>query len=256
MWLVVVALTAIVLLSLVFHREQLFLIGAIGGLMSRMTRSLFREDVPTDYGASWTTLFLSPLLGAIAAWFGIAAVILLVRLEVLGPKLAQVEWDPPLGATTVIIAFALGFSERLFTSLLSSIEGRVTDDPNRPPARGGGGGTGAGAKPPAAPPPNPNDNATGITPGTAATRVTVRLAIDGVDTLEPGSLALTIDDVAESVPPTGMLEVPLEIGREHRIAATARRGGVAVQAEQRFTPTLDSEGQPMLLTLKEVSSHG
>jgi hypothetical protein len=74
MWMVASALLVVVVLSYVFQHEHLFLLGAAGGLMSRMARSLFRQDVPTDYGASWTTLFLSPILGAIAAWFGIAMI--------------------------------------------------------------------------------------------------------------------------------------------------------------------------------------
>jgi hypothetical protein len=154
MFLVYLALLGIGVLSAVFHHEELFLIGAVGGLMSRMTRSLFREDVPNDYGASWTTLFLSPLLGAISAWVGITLIVWLREFNMLGPAFNAISWYRPTDAAMIAMAFTLGFSERLFTSLLSKIEGRVQDDLNRPPqtttpvplnlATGTGGTTGAG----------------------------------------------------------------------------------------------------------------
>jgi hypothetical protein len=127
MWLVYLSLLVIAVVGLVFHHEELFLVGAAGGLMSRMARSLFREDVPSDYGASWTTLFLSPLLGAISAWFGIALIMWLVAMDVLDDELfGIIDWNAGMDAIMIGTAFALGFSERLFTSLLSSVEGKVT----------------------------------------------------------------------------------------------------------------------------------
>jgi hypothetical protein len=134
MFLVYLALLGIATLGLVFHHEELFLLGAVGGLMSRMTRSLFRADVPNDYGASWTTLFLSPLLGAISAWVGIALIVWLREMGVLGATLSRITWESPIDAVMIATAFTLGFSERLFTSLLAKVEGKVTDELNKPPA--------------------------------------------------------------------------------------------------------------------------
>jgi hypothetical protein len=136
MYLVYVALLAVMVLGLVFHHEELFLIGGVGGLMSRMARSLFRADVPNDYGASWTTLFLSPLLGAIAAWVGIAVIIWLREMNVLDDELfARIDWGRPTDAVITAMAFTLGFSERLFMSLLSKVEGKVQDETNKPSTR-------------------------------------------------------------------------------------------------------------------------
>ena len=132
MFLVYLSLLGIATLGIVFHHEELFLIGAVGGLMSRMARSLFRANVPNDYGASWTTLFLSPLLGAISAWIGITLIVWLREMAVLGEALGRITWDRPIDAAMIATAFTLGFSERLFTSLLSKVEGRVTDELNQP----------------------------------------------------------------------------------------------------------------------------
>jgi hypothetical protein len=148
MFLVYLALVAVAVLGLVFHHEELFLVGGVGGLMSRMARTLFREDVPSDYGASWTTLFLSPLLGAISAWIGIALIIWLREMNILDEALfGQIDWHRPTDAVMIAMAFTLGFSERLFQSLLSKVEGKTQDELNKPP------------RPPA--PPAPLGEATG-----------------------------------------------------------------------------------------------
>jgi hypothetical protein len=133
MWLVYLSLLSIIVLGVVFHHEELFVVGAVGGLLSRMTRSLFREDVPSDYGASWTTLFLSPLLGAISAWAGIAVLAWLRDVEALGAQFDKMAWDHPSTVWVIALGITLGFSERFFTSLLSKVEGRVTDELERRP---------------------------------------------------------------------------------------------------------------------------
>ena len=49
-WLVAVGLMLIVALSAALGHAVLFLVGGTGGLLSRLSRSLERKDVPTDYG--------------------------------------------------------------------------------------------------------------------------------------------------------------------------------------------------------------
>lgn len=165
MWLVYLALLAIAVLGVVFHHEELFLIGAVGGLMSRMARSLFREDVPSDYGASWTTLSLSPLLGAISAWVGIALIVWLTETGVLGDEaFGRIDWDGRIDAVVIGVAFMLGFSERFFTSLLSKAEGRLDAEPRKP-----------GPTPTPVPGPGPTPGPTGGGPGPAALTNTDRI---------------------------------------------------------------------------------
>jgi hypothetical protein len=117
-------LLLIISLGAALGHEPLFLMGAAGGLLSRLARALFREDVPIDYGASWTSLFLSPIVGALMGWAGVLLVILGVEFNVLGSAL-KVDWCNSTAPTALALAFLLGFSERFFTGILSQIEAKA-----------------------------------------------------------------------------------------------------------------------------------
>ena len=118
----------IVVLAIVVGNAVLFVSGATGGYLSRMARQLKRADVPSDYGASWTTLFLSPTGGALSGWFGILLIVLMADSSLLGAAFQQIEWSLPLAPLTLGLAFALGFSERLFDGIISSLEDKVDSD--------------------------------------------------------------------------------------------------------------------------------
>ncbi|MGA8222972.1 MAG: choice-of-anchor D domain-containing protein [Candidatus Acidiferrales bacterium] len=121
-WLVGCGLISILFLTMAIHHHSiLFLVGAMGGLLSRLSRSLDRKDVPTDYGASWTTLFLSPVAGALGAWAGILISGLAVDYKVLG-SFFEVDWaNAPCQPTTLAIALAFGFSERLLDGVFDNL---------------------------------------------------------------------------------------------------------------------------------------
>lgn len=123
-WLIGAALLLIVSLGATLQHEVFFLVGAAGGLLSRLSRSLNRADVPTDYGASWTTLFLSPVVGALAGWCGVLLLILASQLNVVGEAL-KVDWCNPYCAVALGAALLLGTSERAFDSVLNQLEDKV-----------------------------------------------------------------------------------------------------------------------------------
>lgn len=129
-WLIFAALIAIVFLVAVAGNPALFLAGAAGGYLSRVMRALKREDVPLDYGASWTTLYLSPLFGALAGWFGLALITLVSnrQLNLLGDAFRMVRWDQPTMAITLAVAFLLGFSERFFDAVVGAVEQHAERD--------------------------------------------------------------------------------------------------------------------------------
>src|ERR1700687_5496368 len=140
-WLVGCGLLLIVALTNAFpNHGVLFLVGAAGGLLSRLSRSLNRKDAPTDYGASWTTLFLSPVAGALAAWAGILVANLAVQLGILSQAL-DVSWEKVLTPATLAVALAFGFSERLLDSVFSKLDEKALKDSatgSRAPSTGAG----------------------------------------------------------------------------------------------------------------------
>ncbi|HEY6231053.1 MAG TPA: putative Ig domain-containing protein, partial [Pyrinomonadaceae bacterium] len=140
-WLVGISVLLIVSLAATLQHGMLFLVGATGGLLSRLTRSLSRQDVPTDYGASWSTLFLSPVIGALAGWSGILLIIVGVEFNILGSAL-KFDWCNSFNPVMLGIALLLGTSERFFDKILSKLDEKLGETPSPPQA-------------PPAPPPTP-----------------------------------------------------------------------------------------------------
>jgi hypothetical protein len=124
MWLIGAALLLIVSLGASLHRELLFLVGATGGLLSRLSRSLQRDDVPTDYGASWTTLFLSPVVGALGGWCGVLLLTLGSTLNIVGSAI-KVDWCNVYCPVGLGAALLFGVSERAFDTVLDQLDKKV-----------------------------------------------------------------------------------------------------------------------------------
>ena len=118
-WLALLGLLLMVVLGATLGNIMLFIVGAAGGLLSRMIRAIRQPTFSNDYGASWSTLFLSPLFGALSAWFGIGLIVLLAHPKVaaLGTSFRLVRWEDTLSLATLSTAFLLGFSERFFDSI-------------------------------------------------------------------------------------------------------------------------------------------
>jgi hypothetical protein len=165
-WLTMTGVGLICALGIAEGHIPLFIAGAVGGFLSRLTRELKRADVKSDYGASWSPLFLSPVAGAISGWFGVALIMLLTdpNVGVLGGPLKVIGWDSDNLAATLAAAFVLGFSERLFDRMVSQLEESIdkkkevaqkaaTQTPatreGRAPAAAGARGGAAGAPVPA-----------------------------------------------------------------------------------------------------------
>jgi hypothetical protein len=58
MWLVGSALLLIFALAATLQNAVLLLLGAVGGLLSRLARTVSSADTANDYGATWGALFL------------------------------------------------------------------------------------------------------------------------------------------------------------------------------------------------------
>ena len=159
-WLMVVSLTSI-LLILTQHTGAAWLlgVGAVGGLVSRLTRSLKeRASIPTDYGAYWTSFYLSPVFGALAAWAGILLVVGLTGLNILSGPFQRVQWggfsyengifsypitpEPPSSANsgangqplTINLQAQLSLSSNTLTTATQTVaqtDGETAEDPNK-----------------------------------------------------------------------------------------------------------------------------
>jgi hypothetical protein len=124
MWLVGSALLFMFGLAATLQNAVLLLLGAVGGLLSRLARTVSSAETGNDYGASWGALFLSPLCGALSAWGGILLIVLGLKFNILGTAL-NVDWCNPYDPATLAIALLFGFSERLFDGIASQIEQKI-----------------------------------------------------------------------------------------------------------------------------------
>lgn len=129
LFLIATGIGLVLVLALANCHPMLLLLGAVGGYLGRLMRSLQAGKLPADYGAYWTTLFLSPIAGALAAWAGVLLIDVLTQAEIklLGDAFAKVKFPStgsPLEDTTMAAAFLLGFSERFFMRIVSTLEGR------------------------------------------------------------------------------------------------------------------------------------
>lgn len=79
--------------------------------------------------------------------------------------------------------------------------------------------------------------------------VNARLAIDGIETLDAGSLRLVVDGTQIHVPDDGFVELQLDPGMDHAIVASGQRGGQAVQAELQENLTIEDDNKPLTIKL-------
>jgi hypothetical protein len=100
--------------------QDILMAGAVGGILSRLQRELERREVPSDYGLSWSVLFLSPVSGALSAWAGVLLMQSLQKLNVIDLTALlpdNADLTNPTGAV-LGIAILFGVSERLLDRLV------------------------------------------------------------------------------------------------------------------------------------------
>lgn len=121
MWLLTVGLVGAAIVALAFPGAQLLLLaGAVGGLLNRMRRIFTAKDLPTDYGASWGPLFLSPVVGSLTGWAGVQLLVLAQLLDIV--KLESLTLGRPDGAGALSVALLMGFAEQWFDQVSKQIE--------------------------------------------------------------------------------------------------------------------------------------
>ncbi|WP_337845177.1 hypothetical protein [Thermus sp.] len=118
-----------------------FLLGFLGGVLSRLLRVVAAGRVSTDYGAYWVPLFLAPVLGGLGAMAGYLVLGALLAARLLGEGLAPLAECPALYGVLVV----LGFSERFLVGLTGRLEAGVLSPRGQepkasPPSPQGGSG--------------------------------------------------------------------------------------------------------------------
>ena len=120
-------LTAIVLLAYFVHADLILLFGALGGLLQRLWQLVYERDEKSSSPLYWSTLFLAPVAGALAAVGGLYLITLLNVTKVLGTSVSHyVGFDSAVihhvDAADVGVAFLLGFSAQLLGNLATRSE--------------------------------------------------------------------------------------------------------------------------------------
>jgi hypothetical protein len=128
MWLSMTGLLLAVFIAVLVPAMSLFvLLGALGGFLSRLTRTLTMETDPTNYEGYWILLFLSPVSGALAGWGGVLLIQFLIDFKFLGdiftynhgPNIETITEGRAYPLVLSASAFLLGFSERFFEQVVN-----------------------------------------------------------------------------------------------------------------------------------------
>jgi len=124
-WLGMCSLMLIVVLAGALQNAVLFLAGAAGGFLSRLTREVKTQQIPRDYGSGWATLFLSPIFGALGGWAGVLLVDVLAQNKWLLADNFKHIWTAPYQPLALGVALLMGLTERAFDKLAAAFESRL-----------------------------------------------------------------------------------------------------------------------------------
>lgn len=201
-WLVACALLFMFALAVTLGNAVLLLLGAVGGLLSRLTRMTTDADTGADSGATWGSLFLSPLTGALSAWGGILLIILGLKLNIFGSAL-NLDWCNPYEPVALGIALLFGFLERLF----DSVTGQLQDKLLKPAPASPGPGAAAPTPTPAAParaassptPAAPAPEIASVSATNASAGDEMQLMVHGAN-FQPGAIATVTRETGEAIP--------------------------------------------------------
>lgn len=127
MWTVTFGLLLVSGLAQTVGNPVLFLMGAAGGFLGRLTRLINVRFGTSDYGVLWDTLFLSPVMGALAGWTGVLLVVFMADKSVglLGAAFASIDWNAPYHPYALGLAFMLGLSERFFGRVVAGAQSKL-----------------------------------------------------------------------------------------------------------------------------------
>ncbi|WP_345971911.1 hypothetical protein [Sulfurimonas diazotrophicus] len=139
MWLTYITLLFIAMLLWVEQNALLLVAGGIGGLLSKLRSVIQKPDIPNDYGFSWSTLFLTPMVGVLTGWAGLYLVIVFVEVDIFGTLFKEIlsgsQGCP--SAALMIIALVFGYSAGLFEKMITKVETYATKEKKKIDIAGG-----------------------------------------------------------------------------------------------------------------------
>jgi len=129
--LVFIGCALLIATTLTFANPTLLLLGFAGGFASRLLRG--KTGASDDTELRWTSLFLSPIYGAIAGWAGIMVLAALKNMNALGSTINFNWHDAANSVPAMALAFVFGFSERFFSAVTDMAEKAITKVKNATP---------------------------------------------------------------------------------------------------------------------------
>jgi hypothetical protein len=128
-WFTLLGAALVVVAAVMLHHEQLLVFGALGGFISRAARLLRRRPSALHYGVSAVVFLLPPVVGALSGWAGTAIVQGLAELNVLSGDTFGRVWDHASRTSSLTLAFAFGFVERLIDRVVASASSTLGHPP-------------------------------------------------------------------------------------------------------------------------------
>lgn len=121
-WLFWMATAAVLCIGLLLPLSSTILLaGATGGLLARLRKAVVQESRVFDFSVSWGVMFLTPPVGALTGWFGVALIEAGKGFELITGLFAKVALTHPNGLT-FLIAFIFGLSATLFDRFAERLE--------------------------------------------------------------------------------------------------------------------------------------
>lgn len=119
----IAGLTAVVLLAFFDQAAPILLFGAFGALLLRLWKLVYERAASPRDPIWWSTLFLAPVAGALAAVGGLYLITFLHNTGILGYSFDNVGYMggdiSRIHADDLAVAFLFGFSAQLLGSLVS-----------------------------------------------------------------------------------------------------------------------------------------
>ncbi len=150
-WLAYVLSAFLLLFVTVLGNPGPALMGAAGGLISRLLRFFRGRGSAQDDNFDWQFLILTPLVGALSGLAGVLLVDIAGNWGLMGSAVSGVVWSAPsMNPATALVALLFGFSERLLDHAVKVVQTKFGESFDESKEQAGSGGAQEKVRPPGA----------------------------------------------------------------------------------------------------------